>query len=64
MKAARRLFAMTNTTPKSMLAIPFQFERSDRYAHCAGFTPDIQQSICHVTLPSEVCRFFSIAVEF
>jgi hypothetical protein len=55
MKAASRLFAMTNTTPKSMLAIPFQFERSDRYAQYTGFTPVIQQSICHVTFVSEVC---------
>lgn len=55
MKAASRLFAMTNTTPKSMPAILFMLERLACYAHYTGFTPVIQQSICHVIFLSEVC---------
>jgi hypothetical protein len=62
MKAARRLFAMTMTTPKSMLAIPFPFARSDRYAHDTACTPVIQQSICHVTFFWTTCRSSSILV--
>jgi hypothetical protein len=62
MKAASRLFAMTNTTPKSMPAILFMLEGLACYAHYTGFTPVIQQSICHVIYFFVVAWFPTITV--
>ncbi len=50
MKAARRLFAMINTMPKSIAVFLCLIEGSDCYADYTDSTLVSQQSMCHVDL--------------